>query len=129
MNYGILTDEQMVEFERVRDVLANERELKPSDDLAIEMLVSQLGVYREAHASIQSDGALIHSHTAYGQTIKANPANEVMSKAANQIKALMIELMMTPKTKHQLLKPEQKPDEDDPLLELMKRGRGRTKEE
>ncbi|MCG6410415.1 phage terminase small subunit P27 family [Vibrio fluvialis] len=129
MNYGILTDEQAVEFERIRDVLRNERELKPSDDLAIEMLVSQLGIYREAHSSINSEGAMIYTHTKYGQTIKANPANEVLSKAANQIKALMVELMMTPKTKQQLLKPEPKPDEDDPLLEMMKRGRGRTKEE
>ncbi|MGL4765222.1 MAG: P27 family phage terminase small subunit [Aeromonas sp.] len=116
-----MTQEQTDRFLSLKSILEAEREIKPSDLDAIALLAVNMSVLDEALRSIAADGATIISHTNYGQTPKSNPAVTLMQQCQQSIRALMTELLMTPKAKAMVLKDiGAKVEEDDPLAEALK---------
>lgn len=117
-----LTDEQLPKYHSILKMLQKERELQPSDLDAIAMLVVQMSVFHKCMNIIEVEGIITYSHTQHGQVAKANPANDMMNKAQVAIRGLMEQLLMTPKTKASIFKPEPKREEEfDPIKEYMKK--------
>ncbi|MGL4843826.1 MAG: P27 family phage terminase small subunit [Aeromonas veronii] len=116
-----LTDSQMEVFKSIKSILEAEREIKPSDLDAIALLAVNMSVLDECLNSLDVDGVMIASHTQYGQVVKSNPAAALMQTCQQSIRALMTELLMTPKSKAMVAKDlGEKVEEEDPLAAALK---------
>ncbi|EPN4965801.1 hypothetical protein BA746_00310 [Vibrio parahaemolyticus] len=110
-----LTSKEYKKFLSIKEMLEAERTIYPSDYNSIALLVVNISLLTSALISIRDEGAIIYSNNSYGTSAKANPANEVASKANNAIKALMSELLMTPKSKLAVMSEIESVDATDPL--------------
>lgn len=119
-----LTDDELVTFKSIKEILEAEREIKPSDLDLISLLVVNLSMMEHALDDIRANGVTITSHTAHGLVSKSNSANEVFSKANIAIRGCMEQLLMTPKAKAAIIKkeaPKEEKEDDDPLMALLKK--------
>lgn len=114
-----LSKAEIKKYKVVKKMLEAERTLKPSDLDCIAALVIQTTILEEALASIRAHGSVLVSTTAHGVVHKANPSNEIAAKANNAIKAYMVELLMTPKSKASIGSIVEEVEEDDPLTKAL----------
>lgn len=118
-----MNDVQLEIFKSLKSMLEAERELKPSDFDAIALLAVNMHILDEACKSIDVEGVMIVSHTAYGEVVKANPATALMQQCQQSIRALFGELLMSPKSKMMVTKEISKKveEEEDPIAALIKK--------
>ncbi|KJR15246.1 P27 family phage terminase small subunit [Vibrio parahaemolyticus] len=119
----LLSEKEYKKFLYFKDIIELERELHPTDFDCLAMMITQMSIYEDARKSIQNDGAIIYSTSKYGQQIpKANPSNEVASKANTAIKGYLEQLLLTPKAKAAINKAmsEKPEEEEDPLTIALK---------
>ncbi|ELA9841230.1 P27 family phage terminase small subunit [Vibrio parahaemolyticus] len=111
-----MSEVELKTFQSIKSMLEAERELKPSDMDTVALLAVNMNILDKALATIECEGVMIISHTAYGQTTKANPAVALLHQTQQAIRALMDSLLMSPKAKASLNKADvEKKEEDDPL--------------
>ncbi|WP_429142539.1 P27 family phage terminase small subunit [Aeromonas veronii] len=119
-----MSDEQTKIFLSIKQVLEAEREIKPSDLDAIALLSVNMYVLDEALKSLECDGVMIITHNGGGQVVKSNPASQLMQQCQQSIRALMTELLMTPKAKSMLREAEVEEEDDEDPIALRNRKRG-----
>lgn len=125
-----MSDDARARFDSIKSILETEREIKESDVDAIALLAINLGILDQAVFAVEQEGAMIQIVTKYGATFKQNPAVSMIHQTQQSIRSLMDSLLMTPKAKAAINKASiEKPEEDDPLMEMMKARSNRTRGE
>lgn len=118
-----LTESQEQKFTSILTLLKREREIKRTDYNAIALLVLNMTMFDQAVDSINADGAMIVCHTQHGDVVKKNPATELAQQCQTAIRNLMIELLMTPKSRLAVsaMAAQNTPDdEEDPIATMIR---------
>ncbi|MFL1802331.1 P27 family phage terminase small subunit [Plesiomonas shigelloides] len=121
----LLSDDEANMFRRIKNMLSEERELKPSDMDSIAMLVLAYSMLHAAQREIDANGYMVVSHTQYGQVTKKSPALDMMKEAQLQIRSLHDALLMNPKAKaiadKSVSVKTEEDDADDPISRVLKK--------
>ncbi|WP_347368016.1 P27 family phage terminase small subunit [Vibrio vulnificus] len=122
MTHVKMNEKETATFLSIKKMLEAERELQPSDLDAVALLALNLNIMDQAISCIDAEGAIIISHTQYGQVPKGNPAVALLHQTQQAVRALMDSLLMTPKAKAAINKSEvEKKEEDDPLTKILEK--------